>query len=94
MKKILCCAIFLMPLSAYSGYLDTGYSYDSEMSEDVALLAQASLLYKSGSGRKVLKAVHRTCKGIEIKVSKTSNMTPNMKRWEKKVDGICSGYNY
>ncbi|MFH4896438.1 hypothetical protein [Vibrio diabolicus] len=62
------------------------------MSEDVSLLAQASLLYKTGGEIKAYKSAQRICKGIDIKVSKTSYLTESMKRWKRKVDQICLDY--
>lgn len=78
--------------SVQAGYLDYGYSNESEMSEDVSLLAQASLLYKTGGERDALASAQRICKGIDIKYDKTSSVTPNMKRWKRKVDSICTDY--
>ncbi|HIF9248038.1 TPA: hypothetical protein ACX6Q4_002570 [Photobacterium damselae] len=94
MKKIIIASVIAISFSTNSqaGYLDYGYVSESEMSEDVSLLAQASLLYKTGGERKALESTQRICKGIEIKYDKTSSPTPNMKRWKRKVDGICSDY--
>ena len=82
----------LLSMTVQAGYLDNGYVNESEMSEDVSLLAQASLLYKTGGEVKAYEAAQRVCKGIEIKVSKTAKLTENMKRWKRKVDQICLDY--
>lgn len=94
MKKIIIASVMtiLASTNSQAGYLDYGYIGESEMSEDVSLLAQASLLYKTGGERKALESTRRICKGIEIKYEKTSSPTPNMKRWKRKVDGICIDY--
>ena len=45
MKKII--FVSLISFSAIASYADTPYADEKEMSEDVSLLAQSSLLYKS-----------------------------------------------
>ncbi|MBE9813786.1 hypothetical protein GVI15_15115 [Escherichia coli] len=44
MKKII--FVSLISFSAIASYADTPYADEKEMSEDVSLLAQSSLLYK------------------------------------------------
>ena len=39
--------VSLISFSAIASYADTPYADEQEMSEDVSLLAQSSLLYKS-----------------------------------------------
>ncbi|MCD9493195.1 hypothetical protein GLP30_20625 [Photobacterium phosphoreum] len=62
------------------------------MAEDVSLLAQASMYYKSDGNSTALEATKRMCKIVKIRYYQTQNPTPNMKRWENKIDIICNDY--
>ncbi|WP_157918089.1 hypothetical protein [Escherichia coli] len=51
MKKII--FVSLISFSAIASYADTPYADEKEMSEDVSLLAQSSLLYKSNGEKRM-----------------------------------------
>ena len=90
MKKIIFVA--LISFSAIASYADTPYADEKEMSEDVSLLAQSSLLYKSNGEKRMYDNTKMLCIGIQGKYDLTNNRTENMIRWMGKVQSICSDY--
>lgn len=91
MKKILT-VMLLISFSGVAAYADDPYNSESEMSEDVSLLAQSSLLYKQGGEERMKDNTKLLCRGIEAKYSITTNKSENMIRWYSKVSSICSDY--
>lgn len=90
MKKILFAS--LVSFSALASYADTPYAGEQEMSEDVSLLAQSSLLYKNNGEKRMYDNTKMLCLGIQGKYDLTKNRTENMIRWMGKVQSICSDY--
>lgn len=90
MKKILFAS--LVSFSTLASYADTPYAGEQEMSEDVSLLAQSSLLYKNNGEKRMYDNTKMLCLGIQGKYDLTKNRTENMIRWMGKVQSICSEY--
>ncbi|MBA8115418.1 hypothetical protein HV008_08660 [Escherichia coli] len=59
MKKII--FVSLISFSAIASYADTPYADEKEMSEDVSLLAQSSLLYKSNGEKRMYDNTKMLC---------------------------------
>lgn len=92
MKKIIFFAAgIILSTSTYAG---TKYYTQSEMKEDVSLLATSSYLYKNGADTKLYKNTQKLCRGVKYKYDNTSESvkTSDMRRWITKINSICSDY--
>ncbi|MGU5726967.1 hypothetical protein [Aeromonas caviae] len=93
MRKLTASALFFMSAAFTYTYASDAYLDESDMRDDVSLLAQSSLLYKNTMEQRMYDNTKMVCRGIKYKYENSTSKTAKMEELMSKVELICEGYD-